>query len=417
MVEWCDATVLRGALEVGGAPPRRTVELRTSRASALIGYPVSTADAAAVFVRLGMPHEPVDDDRVSVEIPGYRADLEREVDLIEEVARIQGYERIGSTLPPVRQAGGLPERYALLGRVRDALVRAGLREVRQIPFASDGDLQLTGDRDAVRVTNPLQPEEGWLRTRLTPGLLKAVRRNAARQVRSVAIFEASTVFRRAGDRAEERPMVAFALTGAADPGWTGGGRTFDFFDAKGVVESLMAALGIEWSLVGPGSNGETPGSPFHPGRAGLVLSREDEPVGVVGEIHPKVAAALDIPGRVAVGELELSALMDLVPSAVQVRDVPRYPPVRRDLAFTVDAVTPAGAVRSALERAAGDLLDSCLLFDVHSGPPLDEGKKSLAFSVDFRAPDRTLTDAEANEAVAAIAARLAQDFGAQLRSA
>lgn len=417
MVEWCGATVLRGALEVGGAPRRRTVELRASRAAALIGYPVSPADAAAVFDRLGMSHEPVEDDRVSVQIPGYRVDLEREVDLIEEVARIQGYERIGSTLPPVRQAGGLPQRYAFLGRVRDALVRAGLREVRQIPFASDADLELTGDRDAVRVTNPLQPEEGWLRTRLTPGLLKAVRRNAARQVRSVAIFEASTVFRRAGDRVEERPMVAFALTGAADPDWTGGGRTFDFFDAKGVVESLMAALGIEWSLGGPGSNGEAPGSPFHPGRAGLVLSREDEPVGVVGEIHPKVAAALDIPGRVAVGELELSALMDLVPSAVQVRDVPRYPPVRRDLAFTVDAVTPAGAVRSALEQAAGDLLDSCLLFDVHSGPPLDEGKKSLAFSVDFRAPDRTLTDAEANEAVAAIAARLAKDFGAQLRSA
>ncbi|MEX0743896.1 MAG: phenylalanine--tRNA ligase subunit beta [Actinomycetota bacterium] len=418
MVEWCGATVLRGALEVGGPPGRRTVELRASRASALIGYPVSTADAAAVFDRLGMPHEPVDDDRVRVEIPGYRVDLEREVDLIEEVARIQGYERIGSTLPPVRQAGGLPERYAFLGRVRGALVRAGLREVRQIPFASDADLELMGDRDAVRVTNPLLPEEGWLRTRLTPGLLKTVRRNAARQVRSVAIFEASTVFRRVGDRAEERPMVAFALTGAADPGWAGGGRTFDFFDAKGVVEGFMAALGIEWTLGGaPGSNAEAPGSPFHPGRAGFVLSREGERVGVVGEIHPKVAASLDITGRVAVGELELSALMDLAPSAVQVRDVPRYPPVRRDLAFTVDAGTPAGAVQSALEETAGELLDSCLLFDVHSGPPLPEGKKSLAFSVDFRAPDRTLTDAEANEAVAAIASRLALELGAQLRSA
>ncbi|MEX2407028.1 MAG: phenylalanine--tRNA ligase subunit beta [Actinomycetota bacterium] len=418
MVEWCGATVLRGALEVGGPPGRRTVELRGSRASAVIGYPVPIADAAAVFDRLGMPHESVDDDRVRVEIPGYRVDLEREVDLIEEVARIQGYERIGSTLPPVRQAGGLPERYAFLGRVRGALVRAGLREVRQIPFASDADLEMTGDRDAVRVTNPLVPEEGWLRTRLTPGLLKTVRRNAARQVRSVAIFEASTVFRRVGDRAEERPMVAFALTGAADPGWAGGGRTFDFFDAKGVVEGFMAALGIEWTLGGaPGSNAEAPGSPFHPGRAGFVLSREGERVGVVGEIHPKVAASLDITGRVAVGELELSALMDLAPSAVQVRDVPRYPPVRRDLAFTVDAGTPAGAVQSALEETAGELLGSCLLFDVHSGPPLPEGKKSLAFSVDFRAPDRTLTDAEANEAVAAIASRLALEFGAQLRSA
>ena len=111
------------------------------------------------------------------------------------------------------------------------------------------------------------------------------------------------------------------------------------------------------------------------------------------------------------------ALMDLVPSAVRVRDVPRYPPIRRDLAFTLGEGTPAGAVQSALEEAAGELLDSCLLFDVHSRPPVPEGKKSLAFSVDFRAPDRTLTDAEANEAVAAIAARLAEGFGAQLRSA
>jgi phenylalanyl-tRNA synthetase beta chain len=418
MVEWCGAIVLRGALEVGGAPPRRTVELRASRASAVIGYPVTAADAAAVFERLGMPPETVDEDRMSVEVAGYRVDLEREVDLIEEVARVQGYERIGSTLPPVRQAGGLPGRYAFLGRVRHALVRAGLREVRQIPFASDADLELTGDGDGVRVTNPLQPEEGWLRTRLTPGLLKAVRRNAARQVRSVAIFEASTVFRRVGDAAEERPMVAFALTGSADLGWAGGGRTFDLFDAKGVVESFMAALGIEWSMdEGPGSGIEGTGSLFHPGRAGVVRSRDGERLGVVGEIHPKVAASLDLPGRVAVGELELSALMDLVPSAVRVHDVPRYPPIRRDLAFTLGEGTPAGAVQSALEEAAGELLDSCLLFDVHSGPPLPEGKKSLAFSVDFRAPDRTLTDAEANEAVAAIAARLAEGFDAQLRSA
>ncbi len=418
MVEWCGATVLRGSLEVGGPPPRRAVELRASRASAVIGYPVSTADAAAVFDRLGIPHETADEDKVRVEIPGYRVDLEREVDLIEEVARIQGYERIGSTLPPVRQAGGLPHRYAFLGRVRGALVRAGLREVRQIPFASEADLQMTGDRDAVRVTNPLVPEEGWLRTSLTPGLLKILRRNAARQVRSVAIFEVSTVFRRVGDRAEERPMVAFALTGAADPGWAGGGQTFDFFDAKGVVESLMAALGIEWTLDGAsGSNAEAPGSPFHPGRAGFVLSRDGERVGIAGEIHPKVAASFDIPGRVGVGELEVSTLIDLAPSVVRVRDVPRYPPVRRDLAFTVDAGTPAGAVQSALEEAAGELLDSCLLFDVHRGPPLPEGRKSLAFSVDFRASDRTLTDAEANEAVAAIAARLAEDFGAELRSA
>ena len=120
-------------------------------------------------------------DDVAVEIPGYRVDIEREVDLIEEVVRVQGYDRVGSTLPPVRQPGGLPELYRFRHRVRDALMRAGLREVRPFPFASDADQELTGDTDAIRVTNPLQSDDRWLRTRLTPGLLKAIRRNAYRQ--------------------------------------------------------------------------------------------------------------------------------------------------------------------------------------------------------------------------------------------
>jgi phenylalanyl-tRNA synthetase beta chain len=409
MVEWCGARTLRGVIQVGGPPPRRRIQLRATRASALIGYPVSTRDAVDVFDRLGIVSETVDDDTILVEVPGYRVDLEREVDLIEEVVRIQGYEQVGSSLPAIKQPGGLPAPYAFRQRVREALRRAGLREVRLIPFVSDEDLEMVRDDDAVRVTNPLQADEGWLRTRLLPGLLATARRNVRRHVRSVAVFEVDTVFQMVDGQPVERPKAAFAMTGNADPGWASGDRPFDVFDAKGVVEALMAELGIGWSLGAPA------GRPFHPGRS-AVVEANGERVGVLGEIHPAVAERFDIPGRVGVAELEVEVLMRLTRPFVRVEDVPRFPPVRRDLAFTVEASTPAERVRSALAEAAGDLVSSVLLFDVFEGPPLPEGTRSLAFSLDFRAGDRTLTDEEADGAVAAIVERLSRDFGAQLRS-
>ncbi|HYG72656.1 MAG TPA: phenylalanine--tRNA ligase subunit beta, partial [Actinomycetota bacterium] len=173
IAEWCGASVLRGALDVGGAPARRRIDVRASRASAVIGYPVARADVDDVLDRLGMAHETLDEDTVRAEVPGYRVDVEREVDLIEEVVRVQGYDRVGSTLPPVRHPGGLPPAYAFRRRVRRSLAASGVREVRSIPFASDADLERFDDRDAVRVTNPLQADEGWLRTRVLPGLLDA----------------------------------------------------------------------------------------------------------------------------------------------------------------------------------------------------------------------------------------------------
>jgi phenylalanyl-tRNA synthetase beta chain len=409
MAEWCGARTLRGVLEVGGAPPRRRIEMRASRASALIGYPVTREDSRKVFDRLGMAHEDATGDAIVVEIPGYRVDLEREVDLVEEVVRVQGYERVGSTLPPVRQPGGLPERYAFLGRVREALVRAGVREVRQVPFVSSDDLELTAEANAVRVTNPLAADEGWLRTSLLPGLMRAVRRNAHRQVRSIALFEAGTVFDLHAGAPRERERAAFALTGDADPRWTGTGRGFDTFDAKGIVEAVVSTLGV------PLGFGEAAGAPYHPGRSVVVLAG-DTPVGAVGELHPRVAAAFDVAGRVGVAELDLEPLMSAAGEVVTVRDVPRFPPVRRDLAFTVDASVPAGTVRDAIVASGGELLAACELFDVHVGPPLPEGKKSLAFSVDFRAPDRTLTDEETNRAVEAVVTALARQVRAELRT-
>jgi phenylalanyl-tRNA synthetase beta chain len=409
MTEWCGATVLRGVIEVGGPPPRRMIELRASRTSTLSGYPVSVGDAIEVFDRLGIGHETLDEDHLRVEVPGYRVDLEREVDLIEEVVRIQGYDRVGSTLPPIRQPGGTPAAYEFRSRVRDALRRAGLREVRAIPFVSEADLEVTREDDAIRVANPLQADDGWLRTRLLPGLLKAAGRNVRRHVRSVALFEVGTVFRMREGRPAERSKAALVLSGHAESGWSVRDRPFDVFDAKGAVEALLAELGVAWAL------GPSPGRPFHPGRSATVLVG-GERVGVLGELHPKVAERYDLTERVAVAELEVEELGRAAAPMIRVDDVPRFPPVRRDLAFVVETGTPASAIQATLEDAGGDLVGSVVLFDVFEGAPLPEGSRSLAFSIDFRAPDRTLTDEEAEAAVAAIVERLSRDFGAQLRS-
>jgi phenylalanyl-tRNA synthetase beta chain len=410
MAEWCGGRVLAGSVEAGGAPERRRVSMRPSRASLVIGYPVSATEAAEAFDRLGMPCEVEDEDLVGVEVPGYRVDIEREVDLIEEVVRVQGYDRVGSTVPPVRQAGGVPAGYGFRARLRGSLRRSGLREVRLLSFASKEAVEMAGGDGPIRITNPLQADESYLRTRLLPGLLGAVQRNVYRHVRGVALFEVGTVFRMKDGAANERSSVALAMTGPASQSWAEPPRSFDFFDAKGAVEALLEDAGIrDWSM------GPAAGWPFHPARSAAILAGT-EGLGVVGEIHPSLVDQMDLGGRVAAAEVDVQALMAHTPSEIEVRDVPRFPPVRRDLAFVLDATVPAAPVGAALREAGGELVETCLLFDFFSGPPLPEGKKSLAFSIDLRASDRTLTDDEADAVVHRIAEHLASEFGAELRA-
>jgi phenylalanyl-tRNA synthetase beta chain len=278
-----------------------------------------------------------------------------------------------------------------------------------LTFASAADLDLMGHAEAVRVQNPPSADEPFLRRSLVPNLLEALEVTLRRGGPGASVFEVGHVFHPA-DPVDEREVVAVVMSGPAGTGPHAEPRALDFFDAKGVLESAMLTLGVErWDVGGPA------GPPMHPGRSARVEIAGVE-AGVVGELDPRVAQRRDLPSRVGILELDVAALVAAARTATSYRDIPRFPPVRRDLAFLVDAATPAGRVRSALEDAAGALLGSCTLFDVHTGPPLPAGTKSLAFSVDLRAADRTLTDAEASGAVEAIVARLAGDFGARLRS-
>ncbi len=408
IARWTGARVLSGAAQAGGPPERRWVSMRASRASALVGYPVTVPDTAVVFDALRMTHRE-GPDVVEVEVPGYRVDIEREVDLIEEVVRIQGYERVGATIPRSPEPGGLPEAYAFARRVRDALVRSGLREAKPLPFVSEDDLALMGDRDAIPLTNPLRAEEAWLRTRVLPGLLHTAARNQRWGAGSVSIFEVGTVFRSA-DPVEERRQVGLVLCGAAGEGWTSDGRGFDVLDARGVVESLLEDLGVgEWTL------GDAPAEPFHPGRSARI-TLEGRPVGLIGELHPRRAASLEIEGRVAVAELELEPLRAAASRDFHLVEAPRFPPVRRDLALVIDDDVPAGIVQATMDAAGGGLLDRSVLFDVFRGGTVPEGRKSLAFALEFRASDRTLTDEEVEPVIGAIVDRLRAELGAELRA-
>ncbi len=408
MVEWGGGSVLRGAIDVGGPPPRRRIAARPERASLVIGHEVSASDVAESLERIGITTEK-QNDVVVAEAPSFRPDLQREEDLIEEVARMQGYENLRTTLPGIRQAGGLATEHRFRRRVREALVRSGLREALSLSFASRADLELMGHDGAIAVANPPSADEPYLRRSLVPGLVRALARTMSRGARGAALFEVGHVFHPA-DPVDEREMVSLLLAGPADDGLYADGRTFDFFDAKGALEWLMTALAIaDWTLTDP------LGRPFHAGRSAKVEAA-GEPVGEIGELDPGVAGRLDLPLRVAVVELDVGVLSERAGSGATYRDIPRFPPVRRDLAFTVEATVPAAAVRSALEDAGGELVGAVLLFDVFEGDPLPDGTRSLAFSVDIRATDRTLTDREADGVVSAIVERLARDFGAELRT-
>jgi phenylalanyl-tRNA synthetase beta chain len=408
MTEWGGGTVLRGAIDVGGPPPRRRISVRPARTSLLIGHDVSASDVAEALERIGVTTEK-QDDAVVAEAPNFRPDLQREVDLIEEVARIQGYENLRVTLPGIRQAGGLAPEHRFRRRVREALVRSGLREALSLSFASPADLELMGHEGAIAVANPPSADEPFLRRSLVPGLVRALARTMSRGARGAALFEVGHVFHPA-DPVDEREMVSLLLAGPAGDGFYADGRALDFFDAKGALEWLMAALSIEdWALAGSLDR------PFHLGRSASV-EVAGKRLGGIGELGPRVAARLGLPPRVAVVDLDVGVLAARAGSGARYSDIPRFPPVRRDLAFAVDSNVPAAAVRAALEAAGGELVGSVLLFDVFEGDPLPQGTRSLAFSVDIRATDRTLTDREADGVVAAIVERLALDFGAELRA-
>jgi phenylalanyl-tRNA synthetase beta chain len=420
LAELAGGRVAPGAVEVRGEAPPVTEEVRleADRANRLLGTSLTSGEMRDLLERVGVTCQEPEPGVLVGRIPSHRNDLHVSQDLVEEVARIYGYERIPTTDPVARLSPvALPAQHALAERSRDALAAAGLIETVCFPFLAEADLAAlrlaAGDRrrTPLRLVNPIREEEPCLRTLLLPSLLRVARQNLSRQADRVAVFEVSRAFLpRGGDALPEEPLQLAALL--ADSGaprlWAPNPAPL-FFQAKGVAERLLNQLGY----VAAWRRGEPP--PYlHPG-ASAALAVGEEVIGAVGELHPEVAAGFEIEVPCAVLELDLDALGRLPTPETRVREISRFPQVRRDLAVLVNRERPAAELQEAMHRAAGADCISVELFDRYEGRGVPEGRVSLAFRLVFQRSDRTLQDSDVTPAVERVVRMLAHRFGAELR--
>ncbi len=387
---------------------RQPIAMRPDRARRLLGVEIPAGEAVEILSRLGVDSR-MEDGRIYATPPVGRRDLEREEDLIEEVARHFGYERIPEAMPhELTNQGRRPPRLEAESAARDALIRLGLVEAVTVSLTGGQLLErlgLTAEdpwRSVVPIANPLTAEHTHLRPALLPGLLEAVRLNIARRRKAVHFFEIGRIFRHEGTRIAERRSLAVVMWGDyLDGFWQGGvPRESALVNLTGVLEGLVDEMKAGAVVVEPGGPAW-----LHPARSGTVRVGEAE-MGAMGELHPAVAARFEIPGRAHVAELDLDLLLERALLQPQFSGLPRYPAVHRDVAIVAPQTLPHAVVREALREAAGPLLESAELFDAYSGPPLEPGSRNLAYALSFRAQDRTLTGDEVDRLMAAIYASL-----------
>jgi phenylalanyl-tRNA synthetase beta chain len=387
------------------------VDLRLGRYAEVMGAPVEGAEAGRILEALGCEVSEAG-DVLRVRTPTARPDLEREIDLIEEVARIRGLDAIPTLLPRIQCL--LPDRkeFEAVRRAKELLAAAGLDEAVGYSFVPETLLAALGrDRAVVRICNPLSAERAAMRTTLLAGLLESARRAATRFLPGVRQFEVARTFHDEGEELPREVVRAAALLTGPRDAWVGEPATpLDFYDAKGLVQRFALELASREPELVPLA---APDPAWHPRRA-VEVRVDGRCLGVAGELHPAVLAALKLPKGAVGFELELLPLWDArTRPAAPV--LPEFPPMARDVALLVDEVVDAGPLGDALHAACGELAESVRLFDVYRGDKLPEGKKSLAFSVTYRAPDRTLTDDEVDRVHRAAVERVASDFGARAR--
>ena len=420
-------TVLRGRVDVYPRPIQPTkIELRYEHVSALLGTEISASESDRILSSLGFaregspPSTGSEPSRATYIVPSFRVDAQLEEDLIEEVARIRGYDSIPNALPRgVAELAPEPCESEAERRVRAALTGAGFNEVINYSFVSPRELAALEAPPGIALKNPLSVEQSVMRTTLYAGLLQNLSLSLRHQAQTVRLYEIGRIYRegQADDVrqpvASEQLRLSGILWGRRDGrAWTGKDAAMDFFDAKGAVETVLDSIGIREARF---ESGESPS--LHPRASARVLSPRGELWGTVGELHPMVSRRLGVPASVFVFDLDaekLYAAAELVPSY---RPLWKYPPVLRDLAVVVSSELRNEEVRELILEVGKPLVDEAIIFDVYTGKPIPEGKKNLAYAIRYRAEDRTLTDSEVNEAHQRIIEQVNRRFGGSLRGA
>ncbi|MTE18271.1 phenylalanine--tRNA ligase subunit beta [Streptomyces sp. TRM43335] len=440
-------TAEAGVTEIVSPSGPHTVKMRADHPDRVAGTTYGRETVARRLQQVGC--DVYGTDELTVTVPSWRPDLTDPNDLAEEVIRLEGYENLPATLPRLPSGRGLTERQRLHRRVGRALAGAGYVEAPNYPFVGDAAFDRLGlepgdpRRRTVRLANPISDEEPALRTMLLPGLLAALRRNDGRGSQDgrggLALFETGLVFLPTGEETpavrlpvDRRPTgeelasldaalprqprrVAAVLAGAREQdGWWGKGHPATWADAVEAARTVAREAGVELTVTADRY------APWHPGRCAAlhaVVDGEHTLLGHAGELHPRVVKAMHLPARTCAMELDLDLLERASSGVPQAPRVSAFPVATQDVALVVDGSVPAAEVEAALREGAGELLESLRLFDVFTGEQLGEGKKSLAYALRFRAPDRTLTADEATAAREAAVAAAVERTGAVLRGA
>ncbi|GAB3762684.1 phenylalanyl-tRNA synthetase beta chain [Nocardioides ginsengisegetis] len=438
LVAYGGGTAEPGVTVVGTVPDRTSIRIAYDLPARITGMSIDAETTVTNLEAVGC-EVTRDDSGVEALVPTWRPDLNDPFDLVEEVARIEGYANVPSVLPNAGSGRGLTREQRLRRRIGRTLAGAGCVEVLSFPFVGEATFDALGlaeddsRRHTVRLANPMSSEEPAYTTTLLPGLFKAAARNLGRGAPGVALFETGTVafpadrgpapiygveWRPSPDELEklfqaipDQPLhLAVVLAGERErSGWWGAGREAGWSDAIGIVRRLAAELGVETSVAAVAR------TPWHPGRCAEV-SVGEQVIGHAGELHPRVCQAFGLPPRTSAVEIDLDLLMK---HARDIQPGPRFstfPVAKEDVALVVADSVTASAVEDALREGAGDLLESIRLFDVYTGDQVGAGHKSLAFNLRFRAPDRTLTEHETSAARDAAVALAAERTGAVQRA-
>ena len=450
MAELCGARSVGATIDAGGwkAPPRRTVHLRESAAEDLLGAAPELSEQRAILERLGFAVRSAPGG-LDVIVPHWRrGDVAREADLVEEVGRIWGLDKLPITLPSRRGASGRLDarpaaaaarggRAGRLRRLRDPRLELRVARPRGSAGAPAGDPR----RRVVALRNPMSEDQSVMRTTLLGSLLDNVRRNRAHGVDDVRLWEAGAVYFARGERQdsngrlvpsvetagilrrperipglerlpEEHLHLGALMAGRVRPPTWGdpGPPTAGFYAAKGVLEAVLGALRVPWTV-------KPEREPFlHPGRSARVLVGADgHEAGWLGELHPTVAGAWDLEGAVAGFELNLDVVLAEAPLVPDFEDLTTFPVVREDVAVVLARDVPAERLIEVVREAGGRLLRRAEVFDVYEGPQVGEGNRSLAIRLEFRAADRTLTDEEVAGLRSKIVAAVRERLGGELR--
>jgi phenylalanyl-tRNA synthetase beta chain len=428
MVELAGARLVPGTIDAYPEPlPPRVVALSLDRLERILGVRIDDAEVERILASLGFVSEPMVDG-LAVTVPPWRdADVQREADIVEEVARVYGLDKLPTTLPARERAiGRLTHAQHLRRRLEDALRDRGMDEIVGWSFTAPATLEklrLAG-APVLALSNPLSEDHSVMRPLLLPGLLDAAQRNAAHGAPAVALFESAHVYEADGDLdaptgspegatpATERHHLAGLVTESSPATWRSQAGAADFYAAKGYVAALLAVAGLEL-VVEPTADLAY----LHPGRSARALVEaggELVDVGWIGELHPLVAREWDL-AAAAGFELDVDVLAELTDGVLATyEDVTSFPAVLQDIAVVAPSDVSAATVEAAVTKAGGDLLAATGVFDVYEGEQVGEGKRSLALRLEFRAPDRTLTEDEVVERRNAIVAALEQ-IGGQIR--